>query len=127
MPRMDLSKKRSVDARKPPKAGSVDYFDTSFPGFALRVTANGVKTFYCFYRVQDGPDKGRLRRHRLEPRYPALTCKAARESAGDVFARLQARTLDNFKAKTIVMRHGGCCWCSDGPTATGSETSCAPH
>ena len=90
MPRLDLSKMRSVDALKPPKAGSVDYFDTSFPGFALRVTASGVKTWYVFYRVQDGPDKGRLRRHRLEPRYPALTCKAARESAGDVFARVSA-------------------------------------
>ena len=35
---------------KPPKAGSVDYFDTSFPGFALRLTASGVKTWYVFYR-----------------------------------------------------------------------------
>ena len=90
MPRLDLSKKRSVDAIKSPESGAVDYFDTSFPGFALRVTAKGVKTWYCFYRVQDGRDKGRQRRHRLEPRYPALSCKAARESAGDVFVRVSA-------------------------------------
>ena len=90
MPHKDLSKDRVVKAIKPPPSGKVDYFDTALPGFALRVTSRGVKSWCCFYRVQAGPDKGKLRRMTLEPRYPALSCKDARALAGDVFAAASA-------------------------------------
>jgi integrase len=48
------SKKLTVEyVRKvnPPKSGRAEYFDALLPGFALRVTDNGAKSYCCFYRI----------------------------------------------------------------------------
>ena len=45
---------------KPPKTGRAEHFDAILPGFALRVTANGAKSYCCFYRIG-----GRLRRYTI--------------------------------------------------------------
>ena len=80
MPRRDLSKDRTVKAIKPPAAGLVDFFDSSLPSFALRVTARGVKSWCCFYRAPREKDgKIVVKRLTLEPRYPALSCANARK------------------------------------------------
>ena len=88
MAHKDLSKKWTVEAIKPPREGRADYFDTSLPGFGLRVNSKGVKSWFVFYRVPAGSDKGKQRRFTLEPRYPALGCKDARKRAGEIFAQV---------------------------------------
>ncbi len=53
---------KRVQSIKPPTKGQVDYFDAALPSFALRVTANGAKSFVLLYRPKVGPDAGKLRR-----------------------------------------------------------------
>src|SRR6266576_4836888 len=67
---------RAIAALTPPTLGRLELFDLIFPGFGVRVTANGRKTFMLMYRIA-----GRLRRLTLG-RYPALTLAKAREKAG---------------------------------------------
>lgn len=55
-----------------PTAGVSQHPDGKIPGFGLRVTANGVKSFYLAYRHQ-----GKNRRLSLG-RYPATTLQRAR-------------------------------------------------
>jgi len=69
----------AVERLKPPSNGQVDYFDQSLPGFALRITHNGIKSYSCFYRVA-----GKLRRETLG-RHPILSLAAARQKAVAVF------------------------------------------
>ncbi|MFN4354896.1 tyrosine-type recombinase/integrase [Parvibaculum sp.] len=75
MPKRKLTA-AAIDRLKPPASGQVDYFDAALPGFALRVSATGIKSFVVFCRVG-----GRLRRVTLG-RWPALTLARAREKAG---------------------------------------------
>jgi integrase len=58
---------------KPPAAGQVDIFDQGYPGFALRVSYGGGKSWVYFYRLGN-----RLRRKSLGT-YPAITLAEARE------------------------------------------------
>ena len=48
---------RKVASLKPPESGQVDVFDERTPGFGVRITPSGRKSFVCFYRVG-----GKLRR-----------------------------------------------------------------
>lgn len=50
MPTIKLTQ-RAVDALKAPKKGRVEYFDTTLPGFALRITDSGHKSWVAFLRV----------------------------------------------------------------------------
>ena len=45
-----------------PKTGQVEYADKDLPGFALRVTSKGVRSFILHYRPRTGPRKGKLTR-----------------------------------------------------------------
>ena len=65
----DLTVKRA----KPPTNGQVDIFDAGYPGFALRVSYGGGKSWVYFYRIG-----GRLRRRSLGT-YPAVTLAEARQ------------------------------------------------
>jgi hypothetical protein len=58
-----------------PAEGRVDYFDTNLPGFCVRVTTNGLKTFSVLYR-----HAGRKRRYTIGT-YPPLTLADARDRA----------------------------------------------
>jgi integrase len=76
---------------KPPTSGRAEYFDTSFPALALRVTDKGAKSFSVFGRLH-----GRLRRVTLEAKKPA----EARREAQAVLDRLQAG-IDPLEEKRI--------------------------
>ena len=65
---------RSLDAVAH-SAITVKYFDTNLPGFCVRVTPNGVKTFSVLYR-----HAGRKRRYTIGT-YPPLTLADARDKA----------------------------------------------
>jgi len=67
--------KRVVDAIEPPAAGQAFHRDSLLPGFALRVTAGGAKSFTVEKRI-----RGRLRRTTLG-RYGPLTVEEARVRA----------------------------------------------
>ncbi len=81
MPKMRLTA-IGVERINPPSSGRVEYFDTAFPGFALRVTDKGSKSWVLFYRLG-----GRQRRLTLGT-YPALGLadahKAAKEALREV-------------------------------------------
>jgi len=87
MPKLKLTAK-SVENAKPPVAGQVEYFDAALPGFALRVTDKGRKSWVLFYRVQSGPEKGRQRRLTLGP-YPLLSLAEARATAQDALLKIE--------------------------------------
>jgi integrase len=72
MPKRALSD-LTVKRAKPPAKGQVDIFDAGYPGFALRVSYGGGKSWVYFYRIG-----GRLRRRSLGT-YPAVTLAEARQ------------------------------------------------
>ena len=72
MPKRALSN-LTVKRAKPPTNGQVDIFDAGYPGFALRVSYGGGKSWVYFYRIG-----GRLRRRSLGT-YPAVTLAEARQ------------------------------------------------
>ncbi len=66
---------RSVTRLPPPAHGQRDYFDAKIPGFGLRVSARGARSWFIMYR-----SRGRLRRMTLG-RHELLPLGAARELA----------------------------------------------
>jgi hypothetical protein len=59
MPSIKLTA-RTVENAKPPAKGRIEYWDAALPGFGLRVTDKGAKSWTVLYRVH-----GRLRRATL--------------------------------------------------------------
>jgi integrase len=72
-----------VERAQPPTHGRVEYFDASFPGLALRITATGSKSWCAFYRFH-----GRLRRFTIGA-YPAIKPAQARREATAALERLR--------------------------------------
>ncbi len=68
-------KARTLEALKPTQNAQVDYFDSSLPGFYLRISPGGRKTFGVIYR-----HAGRLRRMSFGT-FPPLKLADARERA----------------------------------------------
>jgi integrase len=66
-----------------PAKGRVEYFDTSFPALALRVTDGGHKSWSLFYRTG-----GRLRRYTIGS-YPAFDPAAARKAASAALHKVE--------------------------------------
>lgn len=66
---------KTVENIKPPKQGRDEYWDATLPGFGLRVTDKGRKSWVLMYRI-----RGRLRRMTIG-RFPAFTLAEAREEA----------------------------------------------
>ncbi|MCW5750880.1 MAG: site-specific integrase [Alphaproteobacteria bacterium] len=64
-----------MERLRPPEQGRVEYFDAALPGFCLRVTDQGHKSWSVFYRV-----RGKQRRLTLGS-YPAVDLADAREEA----------------------------------------------
>jgi integrase len=70
---------RTIAAIKPPVTGQLDYFDARLPGFGLRVSPSGHKSWVALFR-----HRGRVRRLTLGA-YPALTLAEARTKAKSAF------------------------------------------
>lgn len=75
---------RSVSAIQAPELGQCDYWDESTPGFGLRVSFGGKKTWVLRYHV-----RGRLRRLTLG-RYPVLGLADARQRAKTALLQVSA-------------------------------------
>ena len=71
---------RSIGALPVPADGQVDYFDQSLPGFGVRVSANGVRSWTLLYRHH-----GRKRRMTLGT-YPVVSLASARARARGLLA-----------------------------------------
>ena len=65
----------SVERLRPPAKGRIEYWDNLLPGFGLRVSETGAKTWVLMYRV------GRRQRRLTLGKYPALGLAKAREKA----------------------------------------------
>jgi Arm DNA-binding domain len=71
-----------AERAKPPEHGRIEYFDATFGGLALRVTAGGHKSWSLFYRTS-----GRLRRFTLGT-FPALKPADARREASRILEKV---------------------------------------
>ncbi len=90
-PRKTLTHLR-VKRLEPPKVGQVDHFDAALPGFALRVTTKGHKSWVLFYRIG-----GRQRRYTIGS-YPAFELAEAREEAREAIRQV-AKGIDPATVK----------------------------
>jgi integrase len=77
MPRVKLTA-TTIKALKSPATGRVDYWDRDLPGFGLRITDRGQRTWMVMYRAD-----GVQRRYKIES-YPNLGLAEARQRAKDV-------------------------------------------
>jgi integrase len=68
---------------QPPARGRIEYFDATFGGLSLRVTAQGNKSWSLFYRMG-----GRLRRLTIG-QFPAIKPAQARREAGAALERVR--------------------------------------
>ena len=96
---------RYVQGLKPPAKGQSDYRDAKLPGFGVRVSQGGTKSFYVVYRAA-----GRQRRHTLGD-YRYLKLAQARSLAREVL-RGAADGNDPAEAKRrerSAMRFGELC------------------
>src|SRR5262245_34990965 len=89
---------RFVETVQPPATGRATYPDAALPGFRLRVTAAGIKSFSCLYRVH-----GRQFRETIG-RWPQIGLAAARQRARDSFEAV-ARGV-NPHAEKVARRAG---------------------
>ena len=80
MPSIKLTALAVANAKAPPR-GRVEFWDAALPGFGLRVTDKGAKSWTVLFRAH-----GQLRRLTLG-KYPVLTLAAARDRAREVASR----------------------------------------
>lgn len=81
MPTEKITKSR-VDNLPPPATGQAFLRDTELKGFAVRITASGIKSFVVEKRIA-----GRTRRYTLA-KYPELTVEQARKEAQTHLGRI---------------------------------------
>jgi integrase len=73
---------RNVGSLRPVEGTRTDYFDPSVPGFHLRVSPTGARSYAVFYRTKAGEQ----RRYTIGAVGPHLTLAAARKEARGVLA-----------------------------------------
>ena len=72
-----------------PKTGQEEHFDAALPGFALRVTPRGTKSFVFFNRFNGKQRRTTLGRYGIStPGQPALTLAEARAKASEILHRI---------------------------------------
>lgn len=89
---MKLTEK-SIKRLATPSTGHVIAWDSELPGFGLRTTANGVKSFILNYRNEDG-----VQRRLTIGRFPTLSPTAARLRARELKAKVELGS-DPLEAK----------------------------
>src|SRR5437867_690109 len=77
MPTENLTDKKLRSLK--PESERAEYWDEALPGFGVRVTPTGEKTFCIMYRIG-----GKQRRHTLG-KYPKVSLAEARDMAKDAF------------------------------------------
>lgn len=94
MPTIRLTQ-AAAEKLSPPKSGRVEYFDSHLPGFGLRISAAGARSWVVFYRVGSPP---RLRRYTIGSfaTYPKV--EAARDRARAVLQDVD-KGIDPAEAK----------------------------
>lgn len=90
---------RIVAGLEPPASGRADYWDDEMPGFGLRVSEKGRKTWQVMYRVE-----GRKRRLSLGT-YPGLSLELARDAAFEALQEV-ARGRDPARTRAAVTGSG---------------------
>jgi integrase len=88
---------RYVSTLKPPASGQKDHWDASMPGFGLRVSAGGQKSWVVMYRHE-----GVKRRYTIG-NYPAMSLADAREQAADIL-RAVAHGADPAYSKKVARK-----------------------
>ncbi len=85
MPTVKLTT-RAVESARAPASGRIEYWDSALPGFGLRVTDRGRKSWVMMYRIQ-----GRLRRLTIG-HFPALGLASARQEARGALQKVEMGT-----------------------------------
>ncbi|WP_426050373.1 tyrosine-type recombinase/integrase [Brevundimonas sp. SL161] len=80
---------RTTVAALPVPERTTVYYDTKLPGFGLRVTASGVRTYIVEYRPGAGGRQTNKRRISIGRDSPAFRADAARKRATDELARVR--------------------------------------
>ena len=88
---------KTVENIRPPKSGRDQYWDTILPGFGLRVTDRGRKTWVLMYRARDRQRRMTLGRH------PAFSLADAREEARKALRSIE-RGVDPAEEKLAAKR-----------------------
>ena len=88
MPKQHLTAK-GVDNLRAPKSGRIEIWDASKPGFGVRMSSAGIKSWVVMYRVAGkvGNNRGRITLGRVGDQPPALTLADARERAETILAK----------------------------------------
>ncbi|MEE8272947.1 MAG: site-specific integrase [Alphaproteobacteria bacterium] len=88
MPKQHLTV-RGVDNLRAPKSGRIEIWDASKPGFGVRMSSAGIKSWVVMYRVagKAGNNRGRITLGRVGDQPPALTLADARERAETILAK----------------------------------------
>lgn len=84
----------SIKALTPPAKGQTTYWDNSTPGFGLRISQGGTKTFVVVHGIE--------RRRFTIGRYPTLSLKQARDKAKELQANLVLGTIDNRPSPPFI-------------------------
>jgi integrase len=87
MPREKLTA-RFVENVKPPTAGQVDYFDATLPAFGLRVSKDGTRSWFCFYRIDGKQVRQTIGRY--VSLADGMSLADARKAAGQIFDAVDA-------------------------------------
>jgi integrase len=59
MPNLRLTQ-AAANNLKPPASGRIEVWDSQLPGFGLRISSSGLKTWQCLYRVDGKPVREKL-------------------------------------------------------------------
>ncbi|MBO6903576.1 MAG: DUF4102 domain-containing protein [Parvibaculum sp.] len=85
----------SLKTLQPPVKGQVTYTDDTLPGFGVRISQGGVKSFVVVH--------GRNRKRTTIGRYPTISLQDARKAAKQILAE---RTLGKHEAPPINFEVG---------------------
>jgi integrase len=97
VPKMKLTA-LSVARLNPPPAGQVDYFDSAFPAFGLRVSVAGSRTYFVMTRVQGKLARLTIGKAKISDDDPGISLRDAREKAGEL-TDLASRGIDPRQLK----------------------------
>src|SRR5712691_9322115 len=88
----------AVASIKPPASGRIEIWDAMLPGFGLRVSEKGSKSWVVLYRVH-GRSMGK--RRLTLGRYPIISLAKARERARKIF-EVASEGIDPTEAQAPV-------------------------